>query len=59
MCSVLASKIGTALIKTHDFGKAINYYEAALRNGGAQPLLRADLAALYIKLKEYVKAEKV
>jgi tetratricopeptide (TPR) repeat protein len=55
----LASKIGTALIRTHDFDKAVNYYEAALKNGGAQPILRADLAALYIKLKKFDKAFKV
>lgn len=31
--SVLASKIGAALSRTHDYTKAINYYEAAVRNG--------------------------
>ncbi len=32
--SALATKIGQALVKTHNYGKAINYYEAALRSGG-------------------------
>jgi hypothetical protein len=31
--SVLASKIGAALVRTHDYAKAINYFEAAVRNG--------------------------
>ena len=37
--SSLATKIGQALVKTHNYGKAINYYEAALRSGN-QPFLR-------------------
>ena len=32
--AALASKIGQALVKTHNYGKAINYYEAALKSGG-------------------------
>ena len=31
--SVLASKIGQAYVKTHNYGKAINYYEASLKTG--------------------------
>ncbi|XP_060575597.1 tetratricopeptide repeat protein 21B-like isoform X3 [Ruditapes philippinarum] len=54
----LASKIGQALVKTHNYGKAINYYEAALRSGG-QSFLRYDLAELLLKLRQYDKAEKV
>ncbi|XP_052258735.1 tetratricopeptide repeat protein 21B-like isoform X2 [Dreissena polymorpha] len=54
----LASKIGQALVKTHNYGKAINYYEAALRSTG-QSFLRYDLAELLLKLKHYDKAEKV
>lgn len=30
----LSSKIGQALVKTHNYGKAINYYERALKQGG-------------------------
>jgi len=54
----LASKIGQALIKTHQYGKAISYYEAAVKTGN-QNFLRYDLAELYLKLKSYEKAEKV
>ncbi|XP_072020597.1 tetratricopeptide repeat protein 21B-like isoform X2 [Amphiura filiformis] len=56
--SALASKIGQALVKTHQYGKAINYYEAALKTGG-QNFLRHDLAELLLKLRHYEKAEKV
>ncbi|KAK3772094.1 hypothetical protein RRG08_061179 [Elysia crispata] len=54
----LATKIGQALVKTHNYGKAINYYEASLKAGG-QASLRYDLAELLLKLKQYDKAEKV
>ncbi|KFQ72482.1 Tetratricopeptide repeat protein 21B, partial [Phaethon lepturus] len=54
----LASKIGKALIKTHNYVKAISYYEAALRSGH-QNFLCYDLAELLMKLKQYEKAEKV
>jgi tetratricopeptide repeat protein 21B len=55
---VLASKIGHALIKTHDYSKAINYYEAAVKSG-EQVQLRGDLAEVYIKLKKFDQAERV
>ncbi|CAH1774388.1 unnamed protein product [Owenia fusiformis] len=54
----LASKIGQALVKTHNYGKAISYYEAALKSGG-QNFLRYDLAELLLRLRQYEKAEKV
>ncbi|XP_013391055.1 tetratricopeptide repeat protein 21B [Lingula anatina] len=54
----LASKIGQALVKTHNYGKAINYYEAALKSG-SQMSLRYDLAELLLKLRQYDKAQKV
>ncbi|KAK2186994.1 hypothetical protein NP493_181g04009 [Ridgeia piscesae] len=56
--SGLASKIGQALVKTHSYGKAINYYEAALKSGG-QAVLRHDLAALLLRLRQFDKAEKI
>ncbi|XP_070546763.1 tetratricopeptide repeat protein 21B-like [Ptychodera flava] len=55
--SALASKIGKALVKTHNYGKAINYYEAALKTG-SQNFLRYDLAELLLKLRQYDKAER-
>lgn len=54
----LASKIGKALVKTHNYSKAITYYEAALKSG-QQNYLCYDLAELLLKLKLYDKAEKV
>ncbi|XP_054978983.1 tetratricopeptide repeat protein 21B [Sorex araneus] len=54
----LASKIGKALVKTHNYSKAITYYEAALKSG-QQNYLSYDLAELLLKLKWYDKAEKV
>ncbi|KAH9507420.1 Tetratricopeptide repeat protein 21B [Bulinus truncatus] len=56
--AALATKIGQALVKTHNYGKAINYYEASLKVGG-QTTLRYDLAELLLRLKQYDKAEKV
>eukprot|EP00057_Strongylocentrotus_purpuratus_P033961 XP_793431.3 PREDICTED: tetratricopeptide repeat protein 21B [Strongylocentrotus purpuratus] len=55
--SALASKIGQAMVKTHQYGRAINYYEAALKTGG-QSFLRHDLGELLLKLRHYEKAEK-
>ena len=55
--SVLASKIGQALIKTHHYNKAIIYYETALKSE-AMPFLRLDLTELLLKLNFYEKAEK-
>merc|ERR1719239_679559 len=54
----LATKIGQALVKTHNYGKAINYYEASLKSGG-QASLRYDLAELLLRLRQFDKAEKV
>ncbi|XP_066201690.1 tetratricopeptide repeat protein 21B isoform X1 [Saccopteryx leptura] len=53
----LASKIGKALVKTHNYSKAVIYYEAALKSG--QNYLCYDLAELLLKMKYYDKAEKV
>ncbi|CAK8690557.1 unnamed protein product [Clavelina lepadiformis] len=54
----LASKIGQAMIKTHDYKKAIAYYETAISNG-QQKHLRFELVDLLLKLKNYTKAERV
>ncbi|KAK7092869.1 tetratricopeptide repeat protein 21B-like [Littorina saxatilis] len=56
--AALATKIGQALVKTHNYAKAINYYEASLKAGG-QASLRHDLAELLLRLRQYDKAEKV
>ncbi|XP_040004915.1 tetratricopeptide repeat protein 21B isoform X1 [Xiphias gladius] len=54
----LASKIGKALVKTHNYIKAINYYEAALKTE-QQNFLRYDLAELLMKMKQYERCERV
>ncbi|XP_001096248.2 tetratricopeptide repeat protein 21B isoform X1 [Macaca mulatta] len=54
----LASKMGKALIKTHNYSMAITYYETALKSG-QKNYLCYDLAELLLKLKWYDKAEKV
>lgn len=55
--SILASKIGQALIKTHHYNKAIIYYETALKSE-AMPFLRLDLADLLLNLNLFERAEK-
>ncbi|XP_058144822.1 tetratricopeptide repeat protein 21A isoform X1 [Dasypus novemcinctus] len=54
----LVSRIGQAYVKTHQYAKAINYYEAAQKMSG-QDFLRCELAELLLKLKKFSKAEKV
>ncbi|XP_004412157.1 PREDICTED: tetratricopeptide repeat protein 21A isoform X2 [Odobenus rosmarus divergens] len=54
----LVSRIGQAYVKTHQYTKAINYYEAAQKISG-QDFLCCDLAELLLKLKKFSKAEKV
>ena len=49
--------MGQALQKTHQYGKAINYYREAVKNQD-HSRLRYDLAELLMKLKTYEKAEK-
>lgn len=56
--AVLAKKIGQALIKSHQYNKAISYYMAALKSGH-QNLLRYDLAELYTKLNQLDNSEKI
>nr|XP_031542667.1 tetratricopeptide repeat protein 21A isoform X3 [Vicugna pacos] len=54
----LVSRIGQAYVKTHQYTKAINYYEAAQKISG-QDFLCCDLAELLLKLKKFNKAEKI
>ncbi|XP_058585434.1 tetratricopeptide repeat protein 21A isoform X2 [Neofelis nebulosa] len=56
--ALLVSRIGQAYVKTHQYAKAINYYEAAQKING-QDFLCCDLAELLLKLKKFNKAEKV
>lgn len=55
--AVLACKMGRALVKTHQYGKAINYYKEAVKGEDAGQL-KLDMAELYMKLGQYDKAEK-
>uniref|UniRef100_A0A8C0ZX47 Tetratricopeptide repeat protein 21A n=1 Tax=Castor canadensis TaxID=51338 RepID=A0A8C0ZX47_CASCN len=54
----LVSRIGQAYVKTHQYTKAINYYEAAQKISG-QDFLCCDLAELLLRLNKLSKAEKV
>lgn len=58
---VLASKIGKALITTHDYEKAVKYYRGAIENNSEQSAeqkmkLMSELIELYISLKRYDEA---
>eukprot|EP00727_Mastigamoeba_balamuthi_P002994 m51a1_g12692 hypothetical protein (667) ;mRNA; r:1702-3779 len=55
----IARKIGQALVTTHEFSKAIEYYEAALKADASNTALRYDLAELYTRLRRFTDAERV
>ncbi|KAJ1557716.1 Tetratricopeptide repeat protein 21B, partial [Nowakowskiella sp. JEL0078] len=58
--TILACKIGNALVKTHDYNRAIQYYESALINDSSiVSSLRIDLATLYKKLQQFEEAERI
>ena len=52
----LASKLGKALVKTHQYTKAINYYRDVMKQDNFKSL-KLDFAKLFIKMKQYDKAE--
>lgn len=54
---MLASKLGRAYVKTHQYVKAINYYNEAVLNADHSSL-KLDLSELYLKLKQYTNAEQ-
>lgn len=56
--AVLVKRVGLCLVKTHQYKKAINYYEVALKMS-PEDFLYSDLAELFIKLKNYGKAESL
>ncbi|XP_068092032.1 tetratricopeptide repeat protein 21A isoform X2 [Hyperolius riggenbachi] len=56
--ATLTSRVGMSLVKTHQYKKAVNYYEASLKMGGEE-ILCCDLADLFLKLKNYSKAENL
>lgn len=55
---VLASKLGRAFVKTHQYNKAINYYKDAISKD-RNSALKLDLAELYLKLKQFSNAEQL
>lgn len=55
--ALLASKLGRAYVKTHQYKKAISYYQEAITTP-ENSLLKLDLAELYLKLKKYSNAEQ-
>ena len=57
--SALASKIGKALVLTHDYERAVAYYEAALSHAPNDTKLRSDLTELFCKLKKFDEAQRL
>uniref|UniRef100_A0A182Q0B7 Tetratricopeptide repeat protein 21B n=1 Tax=Anopheles farauti TaxID=69004 RepID=A0A182Q0B7_9DIPT len=55
--ALLASKLGRAYVRTHQYQKAIAYYQEAIIHPENYPL-KLDLAELYLKLKQYQNAEQ-
>jgi len=49
--------MGQALVLTHQFSKAVNYYKEAVKKDDSVSL-KFDLCALHMKLKQWDKAEK-
>ncbi|XP_054721397.1 tetratricopeptide repeat protein 21B-like [Uloborus diversus] len=56
--SDLARKIGTTLVKTHNYEKAVTYYKAAIKAGGSESL-RYDLCSLLCVIKRYKEAQEM
>jgi len=52
----IANKMGKALIKAHQYAKAISYYKDIVKQNNCSAL-KLDLANLYMKMKQYDKAE--
>lgn len=54
----LARKMGVALVKTHQYTKAINYYKSAIKREGFKDM-KLDMSELFMKLKQFDKAEEL
>lgn len=52
----IASKMGRALVKTHQYAEAIDYYKEMIQQKDCKNL-QLDLAKLFLKLRQYEKAE--
>ncbi|KAF1327944.1 Tetratricopeptide repeat protein 21b, partial [Globisporangium splendens] len=55
----IAGRIGKVLISKHDYIKALDYYEGALKLAPTNLVLRKDLAELHSKLGHYDQALRV
>ncbi|TMW56987.1 hypothetical protein Poli38472_002912 [Pythium oligandrum] len=55
----LAGRIGKVLVSKHDYLKAVDYYESALKLAPLNLVLRKDLAELYAKLGHFDQALRV
>jgi tetratricopeptide repeat protein 21B len=51
--------VGKALVMTHDYKRAVKYYETCLRDDPKLLDLRTDLADLYIKLRAFDDSKRV
>lgn len=54
-----AAQIGRALVSTHDYRRAVEYYRKALRGQPRSIPLRHDLARLCLKLSRFEDASAV
>ena len=55
----LASRLGKALIATHDYTRAVNYYVVAMENSEDTGIhLQIELAELYVKIKKFDEASR-
>ncbi|MFO0116234.1 MAG: tetratricopeptide repeat protein [bacterium] len=55
----LVREVGRALVMTHDYNRAVKYYETRLKEDPKLLDLRIDLAELYYKLKVHEEAKRV
>ncbi|DBB04932.1 TPA: hypothetical protein ACH3X3_010212 [Trebouxia sp. C0006] len=55
----LAAQIGAALVSTHQYRRALDYYHKAVRNSPANLPLQLHLARLLLRLRSWDSAEKV
>uniref|UniRef100_A0AAR2K0A0 Tetratricopeptide repeat domain 21B n=1 Tax=Pygocentrus nattereri TaxID=42514 RepID=A0AAR2K0A0_PYGNA len=56
--ATFATKIGQALVRTHQYDKAVNYYETALSTS-MQNSVCLELAELLLKLKRFERAQQI
>lgn len=55
----LVREVGRALVMTHDYNRAVKYYETRLQEDPKLLDLRTDLANLYYKLKAFDHSKRV